>query len=387
MYRGAMSEMPPPGKSSGTPEWLRTVNDRVALRLLVEHGPLSRSQIRTLSGVSKPTASQMVLRLEQAGMISPVGMTSGPRGRNAVVYALRPDSITGVALTVDAAGIRAVVADPSGAEHPVVSLPDARPRSAVADVKAAVDAASHAAGISPADCSRVVVGVPAAVHRSRDLLEFLGTLPGWPEVGAKAEIEDATGLTVTIDNDANLSAVAEREAGTAQADQDFIYLWLGRGLGAGLDIDGRPRNGATGSAGEIGYLELPLSAARIDPDAGDFTDLLGDEALFKMFNTTDFSRALRILAEDEGARRDYASRIGLLIRPLQAVLDPALIILGGPNGNAGGRNLASLVQERIGESPQVVTSRTGDDSVLFGARSVLLRQLRRELERRIEDGA
>lgn len=382
-----MPEMPAVGKSSGTPEWLRTVNDRVALRLLIEHGPLSRSQIRTLSGVSKPTASQMVLRLEQAGMIAPIGMTSGPRGRNAVVYALRPDSVTGVAMTVDATGIRAVLADPTGTEHPVVAVEPPQVRSPVADVRAAVEAASRAAGVDPEDCTRVVIGVPAAVHRSQDALEFLGTLPGWPELGAKNQIEVGTGLTTTIDNDANLSAVAEREAGTAQEDQDFIYLWLGRGLGAGLDIDGRPRNGATGSAGEIGYLELPLSAARIDPEAGDFTDLLGDEALFKMFDTKDFSLALRTLGASEPAQVDYAHRIALLIRPLQAVLDPALIILGGPTGNAGGSSLAAHVQEQMHAGPQVLTSRTGGNSVILGARSVLLSQLRHELERRIEAGA
>ena len=55
-------------ESSGTPGWLRTVNDRVALRLLIAHGTLTRAQIRDLAGVSKPTASRMVLRLEGAGL-------------------------------------------------------------------------------------------------------------------------------------------------------------------------------------------------------------------------------------------------------------------------------------------------------------------------------
>ena len=62
---------------TGTPTWLRTYNDRAAFRLLLEHGPLSRSMLGKLSGMSKPTAGQMITRLERLGLISPVGEVTG----------------------------------------------------------------------------------------------------------------------------------------------------------------------------------------------------------------------------------------------------------------------------------------------------------------------
>ena len=65
---------------AGTPAWLATQNDRTAFRLLLEHGPLSRSQLGELSGASRPTAGQMIARLERAGLIAPAGQTSGARG-------------------------------------------------------------------------------------------------------------------------------------------------------------------------------------------------------------------------------------------------------------------------------------------------------------------
>ena len=40
----------------GTPAWLRAQNDRTAFRLLLANGPLSRTQLGELSGLSKPTA-------------------------------------------------------------------------------------------------------------------------------------------------------------------------------------------------------------------------------------------------------------------------------------------------------------------------------------------
>jgi hypothetical protein len=38
----------------GTPSLLRAINDRSALELLLERGPLSRTQLGTLTGLSKP---------------------------------------------------------------------------------------------------------------------------------------------------------------------------------------------------------------------------------------------------------------------------------------------------------------------------------------------
>ena len=48
----------------GTPSLLRAINDRAALELLLDRGPLTRAQLGELTGLSKVTASQLVERLE-----------------------------------------------------------------------------------------------------------------------------------------------------------------------------------------------------------------------------------------------------------------------------------------------------------------------------------
>ena len=64
----------------GTPGLLRSMNDRTALTLLLDHGPLTRARLGELSGLSKPTASQVVARLEQAGLISAAGQVTTESG-------------------------------------------------------------------------------------------------------------------------------------------------------------------------------------------------------------------------------------------------------------------------------------------------------------------
>lgn len=378
----------PAGKpASGTPEWLRTMNDRAALRLIIANGSLSRSQLGKLSGMSKPTASLMVSRLEKLGLIQPTGLISGSRGPTAVTYGVRTDAVTGVAVSMEPNRIEAVVVDPSGELHPVVEIPVPQHRSPVTDIELAVQEACRAAEVSSKRCSHVMVAVQGAVNEATDELNFTDTLPGWPAKGACAEIKEATGWDVAMDNDANLAAVAEREEGTADGYEDFIYLWLGTGIGAGLDMDFKTRRGSNGSAGEVGYLEVPLSAQRFDPDARDFTDLLADDALIKMTGKPTFKESLEALGESPELLEEYAERLQLLVNPLVSLLDPGLLLLGGPTGAAVGEQLLPLLEELSHSNVTLRVGATGDRGALEGARTRLLMHLHKELERRILESA
>lgn len=69
------------GNTPGTPSVLRAMNDRAALDLLLEHGPLSRTRIGKLTGLSKPTASQLLARLEAAGLVVATGTAAAAPDR------------------------------------------------------------------------------------------------------------------------------------------------------------------------------------------------------------------------------------------------------------------------------------------------------------------
>jgi predicted NBD/HSP70 family sugar kinase len=363
----------------GTPAWLATQNDRAAFRLLLAHGPLSRSQLGELSGMSKPTAGQMIARLERAGLIGPAGEVTGARGPNATSYGVRTDSLTGVAISMLEEGIEAVLVDPTDAIHPVTALPTGTDRTPVGDVMAAVGAACAAAGVRRDSVSLIVIGVQAAFDSETDRLSFTDTLPGWPEQGARAAIEEATGLAVIIENDVNLATLAE---GAATGLVDFAYLWLGEGLGAGLDAGGHLQRGASGSAGEIGYLEVPRSALAIDPDALDFTDLVGWPGMTSLLGCETYADALAALPGNNRALESLADRIALLVDTLAAVADPALVVLGGPTALVGAERLAALVQARVAlrrELP-VLAARAGSHPVLLGARRLLVESIRERLE-------
>jgi len=339
--------------------------------------------------MSKPTARQMVARLERIGLIAPSGQVTGQRGPNAVAYGVRADTITGVAISMLANGIQAVLVDPTGTEHEIVELATAgRRRSPATDVTAAVAAACAAADLSCDSVSVVAIGVQAAVDEAADSLSLTDTLPGWPAQGARAQLEAATGLTVILENDVNLATMAERVMGVAAGVDEFAYLWVGHGIGLGVGLGGVVQRGATGGAGEIGYLEVPRSAALLDPDAEDFTDLLGGPGVIRLLGGEGESleQALPLLAGQPTLMAGLAERITLALQPICAVLDPNLVVLGGPTSLAAGDHLAEMVTQRMaGTCPglRVQLSSVGDQPVLLGARRLLVTTLRERLEARI----
>ncbi len=83
----------PPGRvRPGTPSLLRELNDRAALALLLGGELLTRSQISEYTGVSKVTASQMLTRLEERGLVAIAGEQAGGHGPNAALYSVVPSS-------------------------------------------------------------------------------------------------------------------------------------------------------------------------------------------------------------------------------------------------------------------------------------------------------
>ena len=66
-------------------------------------------------------------------------------------------------------------------------------------------------------------------------------------------------MQVEFENDVNLAALGERWRGLGQDVNDFVYFHVGTGVGMGIVLKGELFRGATGAAGEVGY--LPLAAA------------------------------------------------------------------------------------------------------------------------------
>src|SRR5205085_11644134 len=78
----------------------------------------------------------------------------------------------------------------------------------------------------------------------------------WRDWGVAEEIERATGLRASVDNDANAAALAELWFGRPEVSdsRDFIIVLVAEGIGTGIVFDGQIYRGERGAAGEFGHM-------------------------------------------------------------------------------------------------------------------------------------
>jgi glucokinase len=120
---------------------------------------------------------------------------------------------------------------------------------------AVVEAVAEALDDLDDDAEAIGVGAPGPV--SDGVLLSAPNLAGFTEPAPLAErLADATGLPVTLGNDASLGVVGEWVAGAARGYRSVLGIWLGTGVGGGLVVDGRPYDGVFGSAGEFGHVVI-----------------------------------------------------------------------------------------------------------------------------------
>ncbi|MFI8005724.1 ROK family protein [Streptomyces sp. NPDC086010] len=360
------------GTTPGTPRVLRAMNDRAALDLLLEHGPLTRTRIGKLTGLSKPTASQLLARLEAAGLVVATGTSEGRPGPSAQLYAVHAGAAHVAGLDVTAQRIVAAVADVTGATVGTYELPASGRRAGgvVRQVTDALDGAVKDAGITRADVHRVVIGTPGAFDPGTGRLRYASHLPGWHSPTLLDELAAILPMPVEYENDVNLVAVAEQRLGAARGHEDFVLLWNEEGLGAALVINGRLHRGFTGGAGEVGFLPVPgtpLVRQVVKANAGGFQELAGAQAVPRLATAlgietphqpyTEVAAGLLARAAAEYERdpaltellRQYAQRLATGLASVTAVLDPGLIVLSGGLVSAGGERLLSLVQSELAE--------------------------------------
>ncbi|GAB3886064.1 ROK family transcriptional regulator [Microbispora bryophytorum] len=327
---------------TATPQLARAINDRLALDLLLERGPLTAPQLRALTGLSRPTVSDLIERLQVEGLIRVTGESGGDRrGPNARLYGIVADRafVGGVDVRRDVVDV--TVADITGATVGAATRPLGENLPALV-----AQALTEAAGSRPLHA--VVIGAPGMVDPQTGDLAAGNVEPAW-RPGLLPALRTLVDAPVTMENEVNLAAVAEHATGAAAGRDDFVLLWLDDGVGAAVVLDGRLRRGASGGAGEIGFL------GRLDIRV---CEALGPEAV----------RGLDLPA--------LAERVVTAAFALVAVLDPGLVVLGGATSLAGGDPLATLVAERLAEvSPVPVHVRVSaipDNPVLRGAVSTAL---------------
>ena len=229
---------------------IRDINRQIVLNYVREREPISRAEIARETELQRSTISTIVEALKSEGLVEEIGEGESTGGRRPTMLRLRMAGP--IAIGVAIRPTRTVVATSNLAGRVIEQeefVADADPEKAL---------------------QRIITSVRKFSERNKASIEAVGvTLPGlvdpatgqaiyvpyfkWRDLPVEQRIASATGLPVTIDNDANSVALAELWFGRPEVTgaRDFIVILVGAGVGTGIIIDGQVYRGERGAAGEV----------------------------------------------------------------------------------------------------------------------------------------
>ncbi|MDT4904431.1 MAG: hypothetical protein QOH52_2447 [Pseudonocardiales bacterium] len=376
-----------PGFVGGTapagPQLIRAMNEQLILDHIRRSGELSRAELARLTKLSKPTVSLTLSNLERTGLVRQCGTRTGTPGPAAILYEIRPEAGSVLALDVGSEYLRGAICDLSGARRAdaTIEAKAATGHGRVGELVKLAERLYAESGIAAADITQAVLGTPGVHDPGRNALSLTGALPGWEKPTVLAELRAAFGPSLMIENDIDAAALAEQAHGHGHDVQTFAFVSIGTGIGMGLVLGGRLHRGVHGAAGEIGYLPLDHGTGTDARDArkrGRLEAAASAAGIVRSARRLGMSRpasarAVFAAAADGDPRAvavvaAEATLVARAIASIVVVVDPELVVLGGGIGQADGflSQVGRALPEYSPVLPELRVSALGADAVVDG---------------------
>lgn len=371
-------------------KYTKAFNVRIVLETIRLHAPLSRAEVARRTELTAQTVSNITRRLMRSGLILEAERLQEGRGAPATMLTLNPDGAFSIGLDLDKDHLTAVLVDFVGEVrqriHEELNFPS--PDEAMDLLESTVRTLMGRQGLSEDRIWGVGVGLPGPLGVSAGSvatnLVTPEAFPGWKDVPVVDILKRRLGLPIYLENNATAAAVGERWYGNGQQIGTFFYVFFGVGLGGGLVVNGQPFEGATGNAGELGYIPTANGVDHLPffqrPHLGMYFNLprlysLLAESGVQVSRPADLEPLLEVghpcLLEwlDTGVRQ-----LAPVVLAIEYLLDPEAIFFGGRLPDPLIRHLMNRLNDQLptmrlegkATSPLLLVAASGADAAALG---------------------
>jgi glucokinase-like ROK family protein len=389
---------------------LRQQNLSGIMHYLYENAPISRTELATLTGLNKTTVSSLINELLENQFVREIGIDQpNTAGRRSVLLNVNPSRGCILSGEIGVDFISIICADFAAEivwrHREEVKLPSSQSEI----INRTLDLLKRGAEYGESKVGPLLgltVAVPGLVDWRSGYLIIAPNL-GWQDVPLRDILEENFQTQVFLDNDVTLAALGEQYFGAAEGHSEVLYISVGVGLGGGLVLEGQLYNGSAGFAAEVGHMTM-------DPDGEDckcgsrgcWETQISEWALFRyikqsveagdstvlMEMTGGDLQNLRVPMVVEAARANDAVALqafekigrymGIGFGSLVNVLNPDLIVFGGPLSVASDYILETLLREMKSrtlcwkvQQTEVVVSRFGPNATVMGGIAKVYREV------------
>ena len=136
------------------------------------------------------------------------------------------------------------------------------------------------------DFNRIGLAFPGLVDREAQRVAFSAHVPEHSDIDLVRDIQSASGLQITIENDANAAAFGEFKLGAGRGSRNMFYITLGMGVGGAFIFEGEIWRGAAGFAGEFGYVPINSEGMKLEEVASTANIIRRTRSRFHQDNTS-----------------------------------------------------------------------------------------------------
>ena len=237
---------------------VRDHNARLLLSLIQRHGGMPASDLAKLSGLSPPTVSTILRRLEEEGFVFKGDPVRGKVGKPSTPMLLDPDGAFSFGLKIGRRSAEIAMIDFSGELRDERQLTYQRPIPSEVFQFVEDSIQGITSDMTAKEAQRVCgLGVAAAFEIWNWPIENTQSQPEfteWQPISLRDDLNRLTGLPVSLLNDATAACQAEHIYGRGREFQDYAYFFIGAYIGGGIVLDNAVFEGRRGNAGALGSL-------------------------------------------------------------------------------------------------------------------------------------
>lgn len=272
MLKDASSTFAPVRKSV-----LRPQNERLFLDLIRNNGPMSKAELTRATNLSAQSATVIVNRLVEEGLLEAGKAIKGKIGQPSIPYALHPLGALSIGIKVGRRSLEvaSMSFDYRVIERIVRRYPFPHLATIRDDMLACVEELFNKMTTAQRDR---VVGIGISVPDDLSAWETNigapdGAMEDWASADLAADMSEAFKLPTSTLNDASAACLAEIALGNSDQSNSFVYFYIGTFIGGGISLGGQLYKGHNALAGAIA--SLPTAAA----SSGVASQLLEDTSL------------------------------------------------------------------------------------------------------------
>lgn len=237
---------------------VRNHNERLLLSLLQRHGQIPGSDLAKYSGLSAPTVSAILKRLEHDGLLVRGEPMRGKVGKPSIPMMLSSDGVLSYGLKIGRRSADLLLMDFNGNVRQTRKISYNLPQPAEVLAFLADGLADITAQLAEHEIRRVCgigVAAPFEMWNSQDLTgSEADNFASWKDINIPLEISKLSGLPVSLLNDATAACQAEHVFGRGKEFRDYAYFFVGAFMGGGVVLNHSVFQGRQGNAGALGSL-------------------------------------------------------------------------------------------------------------------------------------